>query len=437
MSHPEPHTDPLAQLLRGGLELDDVEKRAARDAFLQRLDAQLAKTSGSRRRFVWVAPLVAAAAALSLFLMWRGGELDYEVAGAVNEGGYVRPSGEGPATIRFSDDTRLTADPGARLRINETHRNGASVSVEQGRIAAEVFHGRGSDWRFIAGPFQVQVTGTRFDLAWDARAERLEVVLHEGSVEVAGYSGSGPVAVRAGQRFVGDAGRRTMQVMDQRVAQDGSSDEETAGSLAARSASEETADRSPSPGESDLQGSDLAADTAIRGTAPPGELSPQAGPKTAGTAKASWSELVTRGDFQSIVTEAEARGASHCLARCTLADLTALADAARYTGRTPLAEQSLLALRRRFAQNAGTRAAFLLGRLHEHQGQHGQARTWYETSLREAPSGDFASESLAGKMRTVNALEGKQSASPIAREYLRRYPGGVHASLAKQLAGAP
>jgi hypothetical protein len=124
-----------------------------------------------------------------------------------------------------------------------------------------------------------------------------------------------------------------------------------------------------------------------------------------------------------------------CLASCGAADLRALADAARYTAHGDIAEQSLLALRKRFAADAGRGAAFLLGRLYEGRGATGQARAWYETYLRESPSGDFASEALAGKMRTVSTLEGKKSAEPIAREYLRRYPSGVHATPARQIAG--
>ena len=126
-----------------------------------------------------------------------------------------------------------------------------------------------------------------------------------------------------------------------------------------------------------------------------------------------------------------------CLATCDAADLSALADAARYVGRTDLAEQALLSLRTRFAQGAGTRAAFLLGRLHESRGDAAGARRWYETALNEAAGGTFAAEALAGKMRSVKALEGPDAARRLAREYLQRYPTGVDAKTAKQIADAP
>ncbi|XYH97371.1 tetratricopeptide repeat protein [Sorangium sp. So ce1128] len=91
----------------------------------------------------------------------------------------------------------------------------------------------------------------------------------------------------------------------------------------------------------------------------------------------------------------------------------------------------------RDAPTAGSRAAFLLGRLHESRGAAARARTWYDTALREAPSGAFAAEALAGKMRTVQTLEGPAAARVVAQEYLRLYPGGVHAKAARQLAAQP
>jgi hypothetical protein len=150
----------------------------------------------------------------------------------------------------------------------------------------------------------------------------------------------------------------------------------------------------------------------------------------------SWQELLTRGDFESIVIGANARGFDTCITGCSEGDLRSLADAARYTGRGELAQKCLLALRRRFPTGAHAgAAAFMLGRTHETRNQPTMAQRWYETYLAETPDGEFAAEALAGKMRAVATTRGPVAAKPIAQEYLRRYPQGVHVKTARKVAG--
>ena len=150
----------------------------------------------------------------------------------------------------------------------------------------------------------------------------------------------------------------------------------------------------------------------------------------------SWQELLTRGDFESIVIGASARGLDACISGCPAGDLRSLADAARYTGRGELAEKCLLALRQRFPTGAhAAAAAFMLGRTHETRNQPTTAQRWYETYLAESPDGEFAAEALAGKMRAVTTTRGPSAAKPLALEYLRRYPQGVHVKTARKIAG--
>ncbi|WP_437592358.1 FecR domain-containing protein [Sorangium sp. So ce1000] len=426
MSEPERQLDPVAALLQRAARLSEPERREARAAFLRRVDEEQARASSARVVVRRVAPLALAAGMLlfvCVFWFWRTErDLDYVVEGAADESGYVSVPLDHPAAITFSDRTRIRAAAGTRLRIDETkNERGARISVERGRVEAEVTHTGHSDWRFVAGPFVVRVVGTRFELLWEADRERLEVILREGSVEVEGYSGSGAVSVRAGQRFVGDAVARTLLVSD-------------------------AAARDPEPAPPAAQGQD--AEVAPAPPEPAAPLEPAAPPEPSSSeapaplvappsGKPSWSKLISQGEFRRVVQEAEARGTQSCLTSCDAADLNALADAARYVGQGDLAEQALLALRARYAQAAGSRAAFLLGRLHESRGAAARARSWYETALREAPGGAFAAEALAGKMRTVQILEGPAAARAVAQEYLRLYPSGVHAKTARQLAAQP
>lgn len=420
-----PELERLAELAERGARdsVSEAERRLSRQAFMEKVDAELtsaARREGWRRHLsvpvYWPVPaLLVVAAAVALFVMLPRG-MSYEVVGAASEGGYVSAPANRSVEVRFSDRTSVVASAGSRLRIEDSTSRGARVLLERGSTNVHVVHARDTDWSFVAGPFDVRVTGTRFELTWDPAAETIELVLIEGSVEVRAFAGSGPVAVRTGQRFRGDALRRSMVVTD----------------AAAKEA----------PPPSEAQGEPAVEPLVTPEVAPvaPGEPHPadpsKVQPKDAHAPRESWQKLIAQGKFARIVDEATERGVSSCLEACSAADLRALADAARYTSRGDLAEQSLLALRKRFAGDAGRGAAFLLGRLYEARGKSGNARTWYESYLRESPGGDFASEALAGKMRMVDAIEGRKSAEPIAREYLNRYPTGVHAKTARQIAGA-
>ena len=108
-----------------------------------------------------------------------------------------------------------------------------------------------------------------------------------------------------------------------------------------------------------------------------------------------------------------------------------LADSARYLGRHALAEQSLLALRGRSPSDAAS-AAFLLARLEEGRDPR-KALSWYEKSLAEAPSGAYAAEAVAGKMRALLQTGGAAAAAPAAEQYLRRFPSGVYAAKARDV----
>jgi len=421
MTETESQPDPVAALLKQAVELDEVERLGARNRFMQRVQREREPTF-ALRYLRYAAPLGVALGVLVAVFYWKTpwaseAGLEYTVEGATRDGDYVRAPHNQPANIIFSDKTRLEAAPGTRLRIDgQASPHGARVAVEQGLLDVAVTHSEAADWSFNAGPFNVHVTGTRFMLGWDAEHERLEVVMHSGSVEVEGYAGSGRVSVRAGQRFVGDARLRTMLVSD--IV--GPSEAGEAKALPPASASAALTPVPPTAAE---------PEPALVGSAPQHV--------TSGAQKLAWSKLVAKGSFRQVVDEASARGTSECLSSCSAEDLNALADAARYVGRGDLAEQSLLALRKRQSSAYGVRAAFLLGRLYERRGSMGHSKSWYETALREGPGGAFASEALAGKMRSVNALEGKAAARPVAREYLSRYPKGVHARAAEQLLERP
>ncbi len=398
----------LGDLARVALDRPVPNEAAERARFLARA---LDGGRGRRQVFVWAVPALAVAAALAVWLFLPRA-LRYEVVGAPAGGEYVSAPRDHAAALHFSDASSVEVSKGSQVRVAETSRTGARVLLERGRLSVHVVHQDRSDWTFVAGPYEVKVTGTRFELAWDPAREALELELSEGSVEVASPLSTGQVAVRAGQAFRAELGKQSLV---------------DTSTLSRRSATEPVAPEAvaPKPGAEPAKAAPLAG----RAAAPAAPLP---------SARLSWTELVAAGRFEAVLAEASTNGTAACVARCSAADLGALSDAARYKGRSELADQSLRALRERFAGTAaGRSAAFMLGRLREERGAQTDARSFYEQYLRESPGGPYSGEALAGKMRTTAATQGPAAAASVAREYLRLYPGGVHAKTARNLLGQP
>jgi hypothetical protein len=401
---------------RAAAQAADTDETRARQQFLARLDSELVSPRrqwGALSRILPATAALCVAAALVLFFWSR--TLTFTVEGAELSGQYVSAPADRAATLQFSDASSVVARPGSRLRVEDTNSHGARVLLERGQASVRVVHESSTAWTFAAGPFEVHVTGTRFDLSWDPAHETCEVALREGSVEVRGPGGSGPVQLHSGQRFRGDAQGRSMQVLPLEAP--------TLSSVAPQPAFSAAA-APPALGEPTALPDARASASPV--AAPDRGVRPEAH-------AASWSQEVAQGKFKEIVRDAEARGISRCLATCSAADLRALSDAARYTGDSALAERTLSSVRQRFPGAAASEAAFLLGRLHEKRGALGVSLTWYDRYLREAASGPFAAEALAGKLRAVNATQGRPAAEPIAREYLARFPNGVHVSTAREV----
>jgi len=60
---------------------------------------------------------------------------------------------------------------------------------------------------------------------------------------------------------------------------------------------------------------------------------------------------------------------------------------------------------------------------------------WYDTYLAEAPRGHFAAEAFGRKMVAISKQSGRSAARETAAEYLKRFPAGPHASVARELLG--
>lgn len=414
----EPAASALGRLLR---ESGDRQFASGADSELERLLEAVSGASARRapRSALRLWALAAAAvAALGLIgiLEWRehdGAALTFSTNGVRSHGPVVIAADSGRAVdVEFSDGSAFDVEPAARLRVESSSATGARLTLVDGRTVAHVMHRSRSSWSVLAGPFEVQVTGTRFGASWDATNERLSVELYEGSVQVSGGSFTAPISVRAGQRLEagkgsGDWVLTSLEGPDSPLRRAGVPPPPSASAPPVASGQSSTTDPTTNvaPGSA----------SASRSTAP----------------TLDWPALLGRADFEGIVRQASDFGIERCFSLCAPSDLRMLADSARYLGRYELAERSLLALRKRSPVDGAT-TAFLLARLEESRDEE-KALSWYDKSLGEAPGGAYAAEALAGKMRVLLKRGGPSAAAPAAEQYLERFPDGVHAAKAREI----
>jgi hypothetical protein len=379
--------------------------------------------SQHRKRPAWLAPaaatLVGASVAAAVLLLHHRAEtaaLSYVIEnhGPGDDGSLDAGNGR-PQTARFSDGTEVRVDPGTQARIRFVTNHGAELALSRGSLHAAVVHSAASEWRFDAGPFVVHVTGTAFGLAWDPELDRFDLRLEHGSVTVSSAVINDPIQVLAGQWLTIRPHSNEVFIRD----------------LTAAASKEEPEHEPDSPSSSPQ---------AEAGAAPVTSVSPETPSAAKGVPDNShtWARDLLHGKADRIVDDALRRGLDGCLADSTPSELSALADAARYTRRNDVARRALLAERRRFAgSQTALDAALLLGRLAEAEQNYGQALTWFDTYLGEAPGGAHASEALGRKMAIVRRTATAAAARAVAEEYLGKYPDGIYSSAARAILNSP
>ncbi|EYF04850.1 FecR family protein [Chondromyces apiculatus] len=449
----------LGDLARVGLpEVDDAARDAAgQERLVAAVVRGAGREEGRRRAITRGATVLAAAAAIAaaVAVVWWPSPIDYAVEnGTTTAEGYVAAPAGGEARVRFTEGSVVVLAAGASMRVGERGREGARVALEGGRASFEIMRRTGARWSVEVGPFVIEVTGTAFDVRWSREAGELVVQLREGAVVVRGPVAPEGVSMRAGQRLVarlqegaleiqsGEAARMDdlgagVGVEGARAATAGAVEGGAAGKDAnAQGTGAEGAGPEGTEGagaEANAQGTGAEGAGAGAGAEKGGAEGAVGGAAKGHEVARSWSKRVAEGDFGGVLMDAETRGIQSVLAQGSIDDLSALADAARYTGRSELARKALLAMRKRFAaSSSGRAAAFLLGRMADGFAP-AEAITWYDTYLAESPGGAFAAEALGRKMVATQRTGGRAAARPIAERYLARYPRGGHAAAARAL----
>jgi TolA-binding protein len=353
------------------------------------------------------------AAAAATFLVIVGAAFLWEreraVTYSVVDGNLVdgdRVVGGTATKLRFSEGSEVALEPGAETRILGLDAHGGQLSLQDGTAQVAIAKRPGAAWTLAAGPYKVQVTGTAFSLRWSRREQALEIAMQSGSVIVTGPNAGSGMALHAGQRLRGSvpSGKLTVEANSAATPAEPMPANPVAGSGV------------PGTSASDPKG----ANDADAGSVPSREL--------------GWAQKAAAGDFKGVVDAAALRGIAPTLAGAPLADLSALADSARYLRRTDLARQTLQAQRTRFPKSAAARdAAFFLGRIAEDRADSRGAIEWYDRYFGDAPGGPYASQALGRKLMLVYRQGGAERARTIARDYLERFPSGSYAAAAKNI----
>jgi len=388
------------------------------DAGFAKLQARMPPRPSASRRWAVGGLVLAAGGALSaaFILPSRARVLTFQVAGgAVSESGHII-AGEG-TRIAFSDGSEARLASGTEARIQNVTEHGAEVVLSRGSMRVHIAKKPHAAWKVAAGPYDVRVTGTSFDVSWSGQAQAFDLRMVTGSVIVTGPLAQGGIPLRAGQHMFGGVaeGRLTVEGGDSAPSEAPTSQVPSAQASASLDAEPEV-----------VSPSDLAsAPSSVPGA--PGRPSRDA---------QAWRRHVAEGHFDVVLEQAERRGLDRTLGSGSLDELAALADAARYAGRNAIAKRALLAQRQRFPSSAAARdAAFFLGRIAEDSG--GGGLDWYERYVSENPRGAYVSQAYGRKMMLLYKQSGASAAKPAATDYLSRYPNGPYAVAARKLLQEP
>ncbi len=149
----------------------------------------------------WVAVAVSAAAALAFAWHLHSSMLTYTAGTSrsnASVGSWLAAPADGELPLHFSDRSSAVLGRASHARVVDLRAREVKLLLENGRVSVTVMHNKNRNWHLKAGPFDVAVTGTRFDVGWSPEREQFFVHTLEGRVEVTGEQ-FGTRAVSAGE----------------------------------------------------------------------------------------------------------------------------------------------------------------------------------------------------------------------------------------------
>ena len=364
----------------------------------------------TRRQMAFVAIAAALVAVAFTRLPTSNTAITYAVGPSETHGtlGAWIAAGSQETSVHFSEGTLITLEPGARARVTGADAHGATMLVERGKAHAKVVHvGESTSWLVHAGPFDVKVVGTEFDVAWDPTHEVFDIRVSEGKVVVQGPLLNGGRPVSASEVLRVDVHHKTSEVhLD---------------------AQQPTPVEIPAQKETPPPSTDERAQKAET-------VSPEPAPVVSSEKQLTmpaWQKLAAAGKHREALEAAEQSGFDQIVANSSAPMLLELADTARFAGSHARAKQALVRARELGARG---RTAFLLGKIAaDHDRAPADAVTWFQRYLEESPSGGLAEQALGRIIEIEEQFGHREQARKAAQSYLQRYPGGAYETLARRV----
>lgn len=358
-----------------------------------------------------VALVVAFAVFIAAAIFLRVSGKDKPITYAVGPGdspsalGVWIAAGSNAVPLRFSEGTQVTLEPGARARVTDTNAHGATMLVERGHAHAKVVHvEQTTSWLLHAGPFDVNVVGTEFDVSWDPTHEVFDLRVSEGKVIVRGPLLHDGRAVSASESLRVDVHHQSSETR-----------------------TESATNPTPVKGTPDVHVPTTEDGQTKAENAPPLPVVSSEKPLTIPL----WQKLAAAGKHKEALDAAEQAGFDHILDTASIPVLLELADEARYAGSVTRAREALIRAR---VMGAKGRTAFMLGKLAaDHEHAPAVALSWFLRYLDESPSGGLAEQALGRIVELHHHLGHRDDAAKAAQSYLQRYPGGAYETLARRV----
>jgi hypothetical protein len=396
----------------------DRQRLQLTDRVSQHFISELRRKQPRQRRL----PLLIAAAVVGItsiiaivVVTHRPSPVVFTVAPRLTVGQSIVAPKDHSIPLSFSDGSELILTSGTQANVQELTAQGARITVEHGKAQVSVVHRPKTHFELLAGPYQVAVTGTKFELEWLPERERFDLWLKEGSVLVTANSSThAAVKMAASERLVIERGNWQL-----------SPTKDNGETLLVNAPTHEPIlfenARVPAPAESASTRLPVAVATTTTLSSVP-------------STPPDWKKLGKLGKYDLAYARAEELNIATLAQNQSVQSLLTLAEVCRFAGHGSEAMLVLTKLRQRFTNtDEAAIAAFQLGRLSS-SGQ--QAATWFRNYLRERPNGTLAREASGRLLEALDRSGDRTGAITAARVYLDRYPAGPHAAFARRILGS-
>lgn len=345
---------------------------------------------------------------------WWWGFAESRPSSELAPGAWLETRAKEQLPMHFGEGSEVVVQERSRVHVASVDPRGARMVLERGTVSANIVHRADTRWAFVAGPFQVKVTGTELAVRWDPGTQEFDVSVSSGSVYVTGPLLETGRSVLAGQQCRVVIGEQRLEVTRVDAGSDTRHDPD------AQEDEAEAVDVEALPLADEGQGGEPhATQQAQRAVVPEPDLP-------------TWRRLEREGRYREALHAAEEFGVEMLLGQGSVMDLMSLARASRLAGRAGLAKRALLQVRAKApASHQAATAAFLLGRA----AAPGEAAKWFSSYLREQPTGLLAREASGRLIESLHRAGQFTAAQDAARRYLARYPAGPHAAFARSVLG--